>query len=157
MEQPIEPQWLELNTDSHNSFNFQAILQEKVKEAPETMFKLLLENKDITKTCNKFIELLRNSIQSRISATPKFCKNCMATRSNCDHSRIGILFSGGVDCTLLACLVDKLLDPKESIDLLNVSFEKVFRAIVKNVNYDTPDRVSARESLKELRKLSGDR
>lgn len=157
VEQPVEPLWLELNADSQNSFNFAAILEGKVKEAPENIFKLLLENIDIAKTCNKFIELLTNSIQSRINATPRFCKNCMVTRSACDHSRIGILFSGGVDCTLLARLADKLLDPSEPIDLINASFERVSRGIVKNVNYDTPDRVSARESLKELQELNRNR
>ena len=36
---------------------------------------------------------------------------------------VGILFSGGVDCTLLALLVDKMIPPDNRIDLLNVAFE----------------------------------
>ena len=36
---------------------------------------------------------------------------------------IAILFSGGVDCTVLARLVDQILPPEQAVDLLNVAFE----------------------------------
>jgi asparagine synthetase B (glutamine-hydrolysing) len=37
--------------------------------------------------------------------------------------KLGILFSGGLDCTLLARMVHELLPLHEQIDLLNVAFE----------------------------------
>ncbi|KDE09415.1 hypothetical protein MVLG_00320 [Microbotryum lychnidis-dioicae p1A1 Lamole] len=39
------------------------------------------------------------------------------------QARIAVLFSGGLDCTTLACLVDRILDEEEGIDLINVAFE----------------------------------
>lgn len=157
LEQSIEPLWLQVGDESLFSYNFETILDGMVKEGPEIIFKFLLENVSIANTCKNFIKLLTNSIQCRINATPKYCKHCIVDRLVCNHSRIGILFSGGVDCTLLARLADKLLDETEPIDLLNVSFEKVTRGIVKNINYNTPDRISARESLNELQALNGNR
>jgi len=38
-------------------------------------------------------------------------------------ARVGILFSGGLDCLCLAALADKFLPEGEAIDLLNVGFE----------------------------------
>ncbi|SCZ89096.1 BZ3500_MvSof-1268-A1-R1_Chr1-1g00952 [Microbotryum saponariae] len=39
------------------------------------------------------------------------------------QTRIAVLFSGGLDCTTLACLVDRVSDEEEGIDLINVAFE----------------------------------
>ncbi|KAJ3044608.1 hypothetical protein HDV00_001534 [Rhizophlyctis rosea] len=38
-------------------------------------------------------------------------------------ARLGVLFSGGLDCICLAALADKFLPPGEPCDLLNVAFE----------------------------------
>lgn len=39
------------------------------------------------------------------------------------HPRIAILFSGGLDCTILARLVHEILPIEQEVDLLNVAFE----------------------------------
>ncbi|KAL5534291.1 hypothetical protein ACEPAG_753 [Sanghuangporus baumii] len=39
------------------------------------------------------------------------------------QARVAVLFSGGIDCTVLAYLADRYLPPDEPIDLLNVAFE----------------------------------
>lgn len=39
------------------------------------------------------------------------------------ESKVGILFSGGLDCTVLARLAHDVLPPAEPIDLLNVAFD----------------------------------
>lgn len=39
------------------------------------------------------------------------------------QARIAILFSGGLDCTTLALMVDRILPGAERIDLINVAFE----------------------------------
>jgi len=48
-----------------------------------------------------------------------------------DSSKVGILFSGGLDCMCLAALADRYVPKHEPIDLLNVSFEN---PRIKNVN-----------------------
>ncbi|KAH7631070.1 asparagine synthase-domain-containing protein [Sordaria sp. MPI-SDFR-AT-0083] len=38
-------------------------------------------------------------------------------------TRVAVLFSGGLDCTVLARLAHEVMDPEQGIDLLNVAFE----------------------------------
>lgn len=157
VELPLAPVWLLNSPEYSDSFNLQDILRDRVDEPPEKLFDYLLENVEITKSCEKLIQLLRESVRQRVAATPKFCRRCIESRQPCTHAKVGILFSGGVDCTILACLVDRLIDPEESIDLINVSFEKVTRQKVNVINFETPDRVSSRSSLEELRSLNAER
>ncbi|KAF7280201.1 hypothetical protein GWI33_006305 [Rhynchophorus ferrugineus] len=70
-------------------------------------------------------------------------KKCIQNKDNCNHATIGILFSGGVDCAVLALLCDKYVDKNRPIDLINVSFDEA-------KNYQSPDRISGRQTLKEL-------
>lgn len=93
-----------------------------------------------------------------------------------------MLFSGGLDCICLAALADQHLPLTESIDLLNVAFEnpRIEKAKTqkvktkknkknKNVDeevekplvvepvrsiYDTPDRLTGRAGVEELRYVS---
>ena len=81
------------------------------------------------------------------------------------HARIGLLFSGGLDCTVLAALAAQ--HHAGPIDLINVSFENpraiaaawaVAEAPVKHDTfpadpYAVPDRVTARESYAQLAQL----
>ncbi|XP_073005455.1 uncharacterized protein [Typha latifolia] len=60
---------------------------------------------------------------------------------------IALLFSGGLDSMILAALLDQCLNPKCTIDLLNVSFD----------GQHAPDRVSARAGVKELQRISPQR
>lgn len=38
-------------------------------------------------------------------------------------TRVAVLFSGGLDCTVLACMMHHVLPPEQHIDLINVAFE----------------------------------
>ncbi|PAV22333.1 asparagine synthetase domain-containing 1 [Pyrrhoderma noxium] len=97
-------------------------------------------------------------------------------------ARVALLFSGGIDSTMLAYFADKYLPIDEPIDLLNVAFEnprkiqvreegndnpktKKIKAKMRNkgiatpekgkfVSYLVPDRVTGLEELEELRRLS---
>ncbi len=72
------------------------------------------------------------------------------------NARLGILFSGGIDSLLLCALADALMDPNEPIDLLNVAFTTHEEILKKGKfkSYQVPDRLNAREALKELQKIS---
>jgi asparagine synthetase B (glutamine-hydrolysing) len=66
---------------------------------------------------------------------------------------VAILFSGGLDCTLLARLTHNTLYPGQEIDLLNVAFEnpRIHKPGGTGSFYETcPDRMTARSSLVEL-------
>jgi asparagine synthetase B (glutamine-hydrolysing) len=66
----------------------------------------------------------------------------------------GILFSGGLDCTLLACLAHYCLAPETRLDLINVAFEnpRIHRGLegIATAYEQCPDRITARQSLAEL-------
>ncbi|CAE7175661.1 hypothetical protein PTNB73_02873 [Pyrenophora teres f. teres] len=70
------------------------------------------------------------------------------------EARVAILFSGGLDCTILARMCNDLLPPNEPIDLLNVAFENP--RIHSNLQSDMspyelcPDRITGRSSHAEL-------
>jgi len=66
-----------------------------------------------------FIDLLTESIRQRVLTIPFPPKSTTAT----SKPRIAVLFSGGLDCTVVARLVDKVLPEGEGIDLINVAFE----------------------------------
>lgn len=74
-------------------------------------------------------------------------------------TRVAVLFSGGLDCTVLARLSHEVLEPDYGIDLLNVAFEnpRVVAQLRKECNdglpdfYEAcPDRVTGRRSFAEL-------
>ncbi|QPG75492.1 hypothetical protein FOA43_002847 [Brettanomyces nanus] len=62
-------------------------------------------------------------------------------------SKFAILFSGGIDCTLLAALCAEILEGPVTIDLLNVSFDN---PRTKTDPSQTPDRRLARKSWSHL-------
>jgi len=85
--------------------------------------------------------------------------------------KIAVLFSGGLDCTLLARLAHDLLPHDETIDLLNVAFEnprvlaaaKQHSALDSSATQDSdpynqcPDRVTGKTSHAELQQVCPDR
>lgn len=83
-----------------------------------------------------------------------------------NNAKIAVLFSGGLDCTVLARLAHDILPIHQSIDLLNVAFEnpRVVAAAAKNgldkdassatsIYERCPDRITGRASYAELQKV----
>ncbi|KAL1868197.1 hypothetical protein Plec18167_008390 [Paecilomyces lecythidis] len=77
-------------------------------------------------------------------------------------SKVAVLFSGGLDCTVLARLAHEVLPADESIDLLNVAFEnpRVAAAAAKSktrsnesVYESCPDRMTGRAAHAELQSV----
>ncbi|KAF4123903.1 Asparagine synthetase B (glutamine-hydrolyzing) [Geosmithia morbida] len=80
-----------------------------------------------------------------------------------DSARLAVLFSGGLDCTVLARMAADLVPPGQSIDLVNVAFENPRIAGQKpGCSRDElfelcPDRITARRSMAELVRVCPDR
>jgi asparagine synthetase B (glutamine-hydrolysing) len=83
-----------------------------------------------------------------------------------DDTRIAILFSGGLDCTVLARLIHDQLPQSQGIDLLNVAFEnprivaslKAESAALSDGIFEAcPDRITGRKSFAELLTNAPDR
>lgn len=82
--------------------------------------------------------------------------------SQSQNSKVAVLFSGGLDCTVLARLAHEFLPADESIDLLNVAFEnpRVAAASAKakiksseSVYESCPDRITGRSGHAELQNV----
>ena len=76
-----------------------------------------------------------------------------------ESPRFAILFSGGVDCTVLACLAHELLPKQQEIDLLNVAFEnpRIIQAAATRLPSEAssafalcPDRITGLSSYAEI-------
>lgn len=104
-------------------------------------------------------QALRKSLELRVrNVRLSFEVGLEGTSQN--DSKIAILFSGGLDCTVLARLVHDILPIEECVDLLNVAFQnpRVHRSL-ENANkmhlspYELcPDRITGRTSYGELQK-----
>ncbi len=171
LKENLEPFWMTANDNRSNDYSFIALLNEHTNESPLEILTLLSESQEISSVCDELISLLTNSLKQRVEATPSLCKNCIKSKFSkasvavisCDHPKIGILFSGGIDCTILAVLADKFIDKTSAIDLVNVSFEKIVRnQLAKKQqttsdSYETPDRLTSRQTLNELLELCPER
>lgn len=111
----------------------------------EIMDNLLL-NTQVREYVDKLSNLLSHSVKKRVTIQRNICQNCSNCECSKEHSKIGVLFSGGLDSTLLAFLADKYIPEEEPIDLMNVAFEK-------NGSFSVPDRRTGLASLNELRSL----
>lgn len=116
----------------------------------KNIFETLINTPDWLNRIILLKNLLENAIEKRIATQPEYCKDCILKKVICCHSLTGILFSGGVDCAILALLTDKFVDKNRPIDLINVAFDE-------SNDYQTPDRITGLETLKELKQLRPDR
>lgn len=110
--------------------------------------KKLLLNRIILKTVEDISKLLEKSVKVRVETQPQRCKNCINNDESCSHCTTGILFSGGLDCTVLALIADKYVPKDQPIDLINVAFKNN-----NNDSYDVPDRITGRQSFEELKTI----
>lgn len=86
--------------------------------------------------------------------------------SSLDTTTVAILFSGGLDSTLLAQLAHLSLPESRTIELINVAFENPRVLAAKKsaestsqsaAHFDTPDRILCRQSLQRLQQLGPNR
>lgn len=94
----------------------------------------------------KFIEAVRTRYKYNRSdcllcrKEPRY--SALTKKVICRESKVAVAFSGGVDSTLIALALDKIMDIKETIELVTVAFKD-----------DSPDREAVGNAFKELRDL----
>ncbi|KAJ7169626.1 asparagine synthase-domain-containing protein [Mycena filopes] len=125
-----------------------------------------LETPDyLTQTVADVIAQLDRSVELRV-------RNIPPSSGGAGAARLAVLFSGGIDSTVLAFLAHRYVPLDEPIDLLNVAFENPRKVKVRTVGnitkgqkkpqkpvpnppplYMVPDRVTGLQELEELRRL----
>lgn len=97
---------------------------------------------------------LLEAVSKRIIFSKRSCLICRKNKPaelfhddyTCAHSKVAVAFSGGIDSTLIALCLDKILKIDETIDLVTVAFKSC-----------SPDRDSVKDAYNELRILSKNR
>lgn len=125
----------------------------------------LPEGSTILLPSSEAVRLLRDQLTASLSLRVLDIPEPPVDGSACD-TRVAVLFSGGLDCTVLARLCHDLLPPDQAVDLLNVAFEnpRVAAQLLKQAKgaaidvYEAcPDRITGRKAFAELQRLCHDR
>ncbi|PFH59363.1 hypothetical protein XA68_12471 [Ophiocordyceps unilateralis] len=100
---------------------------------------------------------LEASLRLRVLQVP------LPPQASPSDARVAVLFSGGLDCTVLARMLSDMLPIDQSVDLINVAFENGRVAaqhpeVPQSHLYELcPDRITARKSFDELLQACPDR
>ncbi|KZT06790.1 uncharacterized protein LAESUDRAFT_699630 [Laetiporus sulphureus 93-53] len=141
-----------------------------IPEDPPKVEDLARIPEHLTSAVDELLSHLDLSVRLRVQNVPRVA-------TSVGQARVAVLFSGGIDSTMLAFLAHRHVDPSEPIDLLNVAFENPRKICVKvegnigglpkrekklreridystvNVTYGVPDRLTGLLELEELRRL----
>ncbi|OAG10006.1 asparagine synthetase domain-containing protein 1 [Paraphaeosphaeria sporulosa] len=105
-------------------------------------------------TVNQLQASLNSSLTLRVQHVREARDLAQGGHQSLDEARVAILFSGGLDCALLARLAHEFIPLEQGIDLLNVAFEnpRVHNKLEPNESpYELcPDRITGRASHAEL-------
>lgn len=103
--------------------------------------------------------VLYASLSLRVLDIPDLPDMTVQSNESGAISKLAILFSGGLDCTVLARMVHDLLPIQHPVDLLNVAFENPrIRSSSKLDSSSSfyelcPDRITGRASFAELQRI----
>ncbi|TPX32752.1 hypothetical protein SmJEL517_g04256 [Synchytrium microbalum] len=109
----------------------------------------VLPSVDYEEALTDSMNAISSAVSVRVLSAP--------TASSGKDARIAVLFSGGLDSSVLAYYAHVHLPLSEPIDLINVSFENPRTANDTEDIYDVPDRKTGRRALQELRRLAPNR
>ncbi|KAH6940879.1 hypothetical protein HPB50_009339 [Hyalomma asiaticum] len=123
------------------------------------------EHEEIRNAMVQLDSVLYEAVRRRLCNHITVCHSCMPHHRKgipgvpqCSHASVAVLFSGGLDCMVIAAMCARFLPKRCPIDLLNVAFEHEVQVTGSSgktkryvKSYDTPDRVTARQGIEELR------
>ena len=131
------------------------VILEELHQIPaenKDVFSQLLTQNRIAMIVDEFEDVLRDAVLTRVLHQPDVCKDCVTNPSQeCPHAAVGVLFSGGLDSCVLACLTAALIPEDKPLHLYNVAFQQ------SNGNYDVPDRLTGIQAFNEIKSLHPNR
>lgn len=99
----------------------------------------------------EFCQILQQAVTARVATFD----NAAAGLGEDALPAVGVLFSGGVDCMVLAALASRVIPDAMPIDLINVAFENRRRQGYSEARaFDVPDRRTALAGAAELRRVA---
>ncbi|XP_017069862.2 asparagine synthetase domain-containing protein CG17486 [Drosophila eugracilis] len=152
VDSPIAPHWM-LQSDLTFDYDFYTF---PYIDSPKDFYENLISQTQIKESLAVLHKLLSDSVKSRVTNTAPFCRLCLQELklpTLCSHAKVCFLFSGGIDCTILALLADNFVPENEPIELINVAFESVEGQNTSEKIWDVPDRKTALVSFNELQRL----
>ncbi|KAH8265167.1 hypothetical protein KR044_010620 [Drosophila immigrans] len=152
---PIAPEWLLNGPAATISYDLYALVAAAgvEQQQQQQLYEDLLALEPLQRSLQQFGELLQRSVAQRVRHTAPVCGKCRACGS-CGHAKICVLFSGGIDCSILALLADRFVPLNEPIELINVAFERVATTgAAAEALWQVPDRQTAQQSYEELQRL----
>ncbi|KAH8356658.1 hypothetical protein KR084_009586 [Drosophila pseudotakahashii] len=152
VESQIAPEWMIKSklTFDYDFYKFPYI------DSHMDLYKKLIGHQEINESLTTLHKLLLDSVRNRVTNMTPFCRLCLKKwnyETVCRHAKLCILFSGGIDCTVLALLANEFVPENEPIELINVAFESVKGQNMSEKLWDVPDRKTSLLSINELRKL----
>ncbi|KAH8380717.1 asparagine synthetase domain-containing protein CG17486 [Drosophila serrata] len=157
VESIISPNWL-LKKKSKIDYDF---YKTPYNTDHVELYENLISQPKIKASLNAFDKLLSKSVANRVECTAPLCRICLSAlntkKTVCRHAKICILFSGGIDCTILAFLANKFVPHDEPIELINVAFESLGGQNVSEKRWDVPDRRTSLMSANELKSVCPER
>jgi asparagine synthetase B (glutamine-hydrolysing) len=116
----------------------------EIKEGSPYTRNAAIDNESQTTTFEQHVvqlqEALNEAVKRRVTE--------IASPESTETARVGVLFSGGIDCMVLAALAHEHLPSEEPIDLINVVFAGDLQG--EAILYKTPDRATAVNGFREL-------
>ncbi|KDQ19731.1 hypothetical protein BOTBODRAFT_375199 [Botryobasidium botryosum FD-172 SS1] len=94
---------------------------------------------------DEFIDQLERSVILRVRDIPK--PPMPTTSASTPPSRVAVLFSGGIDCTILAFLAHRHVPLEEPIDLLNVAFENPRSLAAQKTTKPAPKKAKGKKKI----------
>ncbi|KAH8240297.1 hypothetical protein KR038_007544 [Drosophila bunnanda] len=153
----ILPSWL---LEKKSQFDYDFYKTTYIADHVE-LYENLISQPQIKASLNALDKLLSDSVANRVKCTAPLCRVCLSKHDKkeivCTHAKICILFSGGIDCTILALLANKFVPYNEPIELINVAFETLGGQNVSEKLWDVPDRRTSLMSVNELKRVCPER
>jgi asparagine synthetase B (glutamine-hydrolysing) len=110
------------------------------------------------------VDALKTALQTSLKVRTQHVREAVPdtiSKPDIRGSKVAVLFSGGLDCTILARMCHDLLPLSEGVDLLNVAFEnpRIHANLAAGTSpYELcPDRITGRQSFAELLNICPER